>query len=317
MFDMINININYKSFIFRTRGIYSSPPLACDPEAACAVHTMLGTRDLPLYLVAIKSFLRFYRAISIIVHSDGTLRPADMDTLRRHIPGCRLISPTEADEFGRRALGEQSFLYRVRGFDPCYRRLVDTELLGTTKKRIVLDSDVLVLNHPHEVIHWIEHGDRPFLIGQPPTTPPRTAAPDGPDNRHVQAIFEERLDQVSDKTGLPGSFLRGTTAGFYGCVGGLDLEKVERVIESGLQLGIPMRQWGGDQCVVIFLQSAAGADRLSPDRYLNFVPGFEEQAALANLIHFFGTYRFHKGIYAKLARRVILDLGQVALPAPV
>jgi hypothetical protein len=312
MFYSLVSKVNYSAFRISTHDVHASPPLECDPGAPCEIHTMLGGRDLPLYLVAIKSLLRFHGAVAVVIHSDGTLDPAHSATLHRHVPGCRIIPTAEADERARHVLGEDSFLSRLRGFDPCYRRLVDTELLGTTQRRIVMDSDILVLRRPREVIDWIGRGDRPFLIGQPPASPAAGGRP-----RNVQAIFLENLDRVSEAVGLPGAFSRGTTAGFYGCTGELDLHEVGRVVEAALDLGLPMREWGGDQCVTVYLLSVAGADRLSPDRYLNFSPRSRAQTEAADLVHFYGTHRFYKGVYARLARRVIRDLGRAAHPEDV
>src|SRR5436305_5219217 len=76
-------------FRLRTRGIDATPPLACDPAAPCELHTMLGARDRMLYLPAVKSFLRFYPKVAVVVHSDGSLGAGDGDLLRRHVPGVR------------------------------------------------------------------------------------------------------------------------------------------------------------------------------------------------------------------------------------
>ena len=50
--------------------------------------------------------------------------------------------------------------------------------------------------------------------------------------------------------------------------------------------------WGGDQCVIIYLLSAAGAIRLDPGRYLIFFPDCVGRLGEAAVVHFLGTYRF-------------------------
>src|SRR5690242_19786768 len=92
------------NFKYRTR-ILSSPPIPCDPDATCAIHTMLSQRDLPLYLAAIKSFLRWYPNVAVVVHSDGTLRERDEAAMSRHVPCCKVVSAAEADAHARSTLG--------------------------------------------------------------------------------------------------------------------------------------------------------------------------------------------------------------------
>ena len=58
---------------------------------------MLSRVDLPLYLVAIKSFLRFYQDVGVVVHSDGTLDAASEAIISRHVPGCRIVPVSLAD----------------------------------------------------------------------------------------------------------------------------------------------------------------------------------------------------------------------------
>src|SRR5262249_48490918 len=147
--------LNYARFRLATRGIYGSPPIPCQEDVPCEIHTMLSEEDVPLYLIAIKSFLRFFPAVSVFVHSDGTVGPHSMALIRRHVPGCRIVSAPEADDRARRLLGEDSAMYRYRFYDAGCRRIVDSELWGSTKRRIIMDSDVLVLDTPEELIEWI------------------------------------------------------------------------------------------------------------------------------------------------------------------
>ena len=99
MFYRLRQTFHNARFKYATN-VLASGPMRCDPKASCAIHTMLSARDTPLYLAAIKSFLRYYPDVAVVIHSDGTLRNADNELLNRHIPGCTLISAEAAD--GRR-----------------------------------------------------------------------------------------------------------------------------------------------------------------------------------------------------------------------
>jgi hypothetical protein len=292
-------------------GILSSPPTACDPEAACAVHTMLSARDIPLYLAAIKSFLRFYPSVAVVVHSDGSLSTPDEVVLCRHVPGCKVISTSEADARAHDRLAPDSLLSQWRARDASYRRVIDTELWASTPKRIIMDSDMLALRSPSEIIDWIEQGRAPFLLGQPDV-------PSGPlpatGRKHIQAIFRENVTALSRLLGLPDHFPQGATSGFYGCAGGeLALPQLERTLKACLKLGIPMHEWGGEQCIVIYLLAAAGARRLHPELYLNFHFDLAHKVGEAHVVHFLGYCRFHKNLYPNRAARVVHDLTHPSL----
>src|SRR5438046_1264649 len=110
MFYRLRQALKYTRFKFAT-GIMSSPPVACLGDAQCAIHTMLGARDLPLYLAAIKSFLRFCPEVGVVVHSDGTLSKRDEAIVRHHVRGCKVISAAEADARAEAVLDHGSRLY--------------------------------------------------------------------------------------------------------------------------------------------------------------------------------------------------------------
>ncbi|HXH23617.1 MAG TPA: hypothetical protein VNI78_00120 [Vicinamibacterales bacterium] len=310
MFFALRSRVNYWYFRRQTRDIYRSAPMRCDPGAACEVHTMLRAIDVPLYLLAVKSLLRYTPPLAVIIYSDGTLEGEAEQVLRRHLPGCRVVSKAEADERARAALGAGSFLHRWRDVDISYRRLMDTELWSAAPKRIIMDSDVLTVQRPDELIDWIAHGTSPVLLGQAPTPEVEArlarepAEVPKPDTRHVQQIFVARLRMLSERLGMPDRFLHGTSAGFYACGHELSLPRIERLLHAALEVGIPMHRWGGEQCIVIYLLTAAGATRLDPERHFNFGPRYVERCQSAAIVHFFGTHRFYRHVYTAMARRV-------------
>lgn len=297
--------MNYAAFRFRTRGLDRSPPTPCDPQAACTVHTMLGHEDLHMYLVAVKSLLRFRPHAGVMAHSDGTLTPRDEDAIRHHVPGVRIVGAAEADELARNRLGSDSFLHRWRSHDASWRRVLDTELWCPTPKRIIMDSDILVIRRPDELLTWIERGDGAFLFGQPPKTDPLTTS-SGP--KVVQTVFREKLQPLAEASGLPAVFPQGATSGFYGCGSEVSLERIERVIRAGESVGIPMKEWGAEQCLVLFLLATSGAKRLNASQYINYDPGCYDGIGDVCVAHFYGTHRFHRNLYPRLAARVIAEL---------
>jgi hypothetical protein len=313
MFYSLRKKANYALFAHRARKIHDTPPIACNPSASCQVHTMLCQDDLILYLVGIKSLLRYSPNVGVLVYSDGTLEGPSAALLSEHVPGIRIISTGEADQRAGRVLGSDSFLYRLRGHDASWRRLMDTELWSSAPKRIIMDSDILVLNRPDVLIDWIENGERAFLLGQPPAKPQGNLSIVRANARpFIQDVFKARVDDLSRELGLPNSFLDGSTSGFYGCSNELSLDRVESAIRSSLSLGVPMKEWGGEQCLVIYLLSVAGATRLESTRCINFDPSCLDKLDKAQVLHFYGTYRFYRGLYPRLAARVAADMMRVS-----
>jgi hypothetical protein len=299
--------LNYARFREATRSIDDAPPLACDTAAPCEVHTMLCSRDLHMYLIAITSLLRWYPAVRVVVHSDGSLGAADIRRLERRVPGVRVIAAAEADRRADERLGPYPALRSWRAVDVAYRRLLDTQLWAATSKRIIMDADILVVKRPRALIEWLDAGTSPFLLGQAPT---EDADRQARASRHMQAQFRQRLGAIAAACGRQPIFLQGATAGFYGCTNELTLDAIAPCLAACDAQHIRMREWGAEQCLVIFLLSSAGAVRLDPEHCFNFEPAWADRFADAHVIHFYGTYRFSRGIYPRLAGRLCHERAQ-------
>jgi len=259
-----------------------------------------------MYLLAIKSFVSWVNEVKVVVHSDGTLSSDDFAAVARHVTGVRFVRFDEADVHARRALADFPFLLRWRSVDAAYRRLIDIELWRTASRAIILDSDVLTNRRPDEVMQWIENGTRPFMLGQPPDDKTRMEGPRSTD--HVQAHFLRMVPEISERLGVSPLFVQGGTAGFCGYFDEISLERIESALRTAVELGLPMEQWGGDQCLVIYLLSTRGGVRLPPDQYFNFEPSVRENVGEARVIHFYGTHRFEGGVYPRLAAAVVRRL---------
>ena len=306
MFYRLRWALNNRYFQLRTRKVWRSPPIPCDPDASCEIHTMLKAEDLPLYIVAIKSLLRHVQSVSVVVHDDGTLDERLRSVLQEHVPGCRIIVADAADARANERLATNRFLREFRAIDASWRRLIDTELWARGQRRIIMDADILVLEPPDAVLTWIEHGDKPFLLGQ---------ERDVRGSVTVQSVFKDKLPAFAAALGWPNRFLDGTTGGFYGCTTQLGLDVIEPLLRKTLEVGVPIKEWGGEQATVIYLLSIAGATRLNCDRYFNFFPDCVDKLRRASVVHFFGTHRFYRKLYPALASAVVTGLNR--RPAPV
>ncbi len=308
MFYRLRQAVAYRYFQLRTRGLESTPPVTSDPDAACEVHTMLGTHDIVMYIVAIKSLLSYAPRLSVVVHSDGSLTPADAVHIERHVRGVRFVGHQAADERAVESLRHSPLLMKWRATDAAYRRLIDIELWRRGERVIILDADVLTNREPLAVLQWLKSGTHPFLLGQPSTGPALNE--DSTTGKHVQALFLGAIDEISKRLETRPLFVQGATAGFCGYFQELSLPKVEAALQTALDLGLPMAQWGGDQCLIIYLLSIAGGERLPATGYLNFEPAVQDAAEQANVIHFYGTHRFRGLVYPRLAAAAVRRLTQ-------
>lgn len=307
MFYRLRKRLNSVRFWLAARGIYRTPPTPCDPRAECTIHTMLGRSDLLMYLVAIKSLLRFRPASRVAAHSDGSLAPSDETLLRKHIPGVQIIRAGDADERVKKLLNP--FLMEWRAHDPCWRRLIDTEVWRQTPRRVIIDSDLLTLRRPDALLEWIaDSGNtRPLMFGAVDTEPAGPVVA-GSGNGSMQNSYRERLAKIGAAVGMPATFFQGGTAGCYGCTRELSLAEIERQLKAALAAGVPMGEWGGDQCLVIYVLSHSNPIHLSIQRYLNYSPEAIDRLDEAAIIHFYGTHRYHAGTYLRLTRQVVREL---------
>src|SRR5688572_5610858 len=137
MFYQLRLALAYRYFEHMTRGLDDTPSLSSVPSSPCEVHTMLGARDVTMYLLAVKSLLSHVAELSVVVHSDGTLRPQDIERVRRHVIGVTVIDHAAADERAVSALGRFPLLGAWRRHDAAYRRLVDVEIWRRAQRVII------------------------------------------------------------------------------------------------------------------------------------------------------------------------------------
>ncbi len=295
------------------RGAHHTPPTPCQPTAECTIHTMLGHADFLMYLVAIKSFLRFGPVARVMAHSDGSLTHGDESVLRTHVPGIQIVSAAEANERARQKLNP--FLTEWRARDASWRRVLDTELWCETPRRMIIDSDILTIREPDAVLDWVagNGAKRPLLFGAPdgPATGP---IPESSGPRHIQTVFREKLAAVAAGAERPPEYFQGATSGYYGCGAEVSLENVEAIIRSGVAAGVPMHEWGGEQCLVVYLLSTANPIRLDPQKYVNFAPEVVVRMDRVAVAHFYGTYRYSGGVYPRLASQVVRELSNTHKP---
>lgn len=139
--------------------ILKTPFFECNPNARMEIHTLSCHHHLYMYMTAVKSFLRYFKDIAIVVHDDGSLSDRDKALLREHIKGIKIIDKRVADKKMEKILAyfPNSRRYRARIVNSM--ELFDNILLAEKDQIICMNSDILFSKEPSELIAWILNGN--------------------------------------------------------------------------------------------------------------------------------------------------------------
>jgi len=289
-------------FLRGCRAVLSTPP-ARVREDGVVIFSMIGTRVLLPYLVAAKSFQTQLRRGRFAILDDGTLTAADKAVLAHHL-GNPPITPIASVDTG-----------------PCPRggtweRLLTILDLRQSDYVIQIDSDVVALGPVSEVAAAIDAGRSFTLRGEAsseilPVAAIAAWARKNPDRgrQHVQSAIEQAVDQVSISGRPTLKYVRGCS-GFAGFAPGGEGRALAEAFSQEAQrlLGADYwAEWGSEQVTSNFVVANEAEARLLPyERYLNFWN--DPIGANAGLVHFIGTFRYHRGAYLAAARRAIAAL---------
>lgn len=278
--------------LVRARGILSTPPIVPRDDGVI-LYSMIGTRVLLPYLVAVKSLHGQLGRGRIVILDDGTLTAEDRAVLDAHLgrPEIRSIASVELGGCPPRS---------------CWERLLFLLELRRDSYVIQLDSDTVTLGPVPEVAAAIDARRDFTLRGEAGTewlgidafAATRPSRDPFSLKTHIQDATEAILSRIDAGLPVPRHYVRGC-AGFAGFAPGGFGPDVARAFsrEAEAILGRESwKRWGSEQVMSNVLIANEGEPVLLPyDRYLNFwndgVP------AGAAFVHFIGTYRFHRGAY--------------------
>ena len=293
MFYNLRTSLARRRFSRQIGAIRTSAPIAYDGRA-CTIVSMVSHGDLWMYLLAVKSFYRGLGFGRIVVLDDGSLTEHDRQVLTHH-----LVMP----EFVHHRAVQRGTLPR----DIMWERLAFLAARCRSDYVIQLDSDTITVASVPQVRDCVLSG-RAFILGTPEGQAITSACAaavaarqDG--SRHVQTLCEARLSELPGAEGL--RYVRGS-AGFFGLPpGGLTLPAAEDFASAMTALvGPRFLEWGSEQVACNFLvANAPGAVVLSHPAHAAFEPRFHTTNSA--FLHFIGSYRYHGGEYARLARQYL------------
>lgn len=285
------------------RDILDTPPIAPRDDGVI-LFSMIGTRVLLPYLVAVKSLHRQLGRGRIMLLNDGTLDAADRAVLAVHCGDPVIIEPADV----RSAPCPSG---------NCWERLLSILDLRLNDYVIQLDSDTVTLGPVPEVVAAID-ANRSFTLGGgledveygfmaiPDMI--RDIYPDGPVTPHIQSVIEAGLGGISDAANL--RYIRGC-AGFAGFSQSADGRAMaERfAVDAGRAVGPRFQEWGSEQAASNFvIANDPDPVQLRYDHYTNH---WEEPLPPSPVfIHYIGTYRYARGSYVAATKMVIRQLGR-------
>jgi len=251
-------------------GIRKTVPVKVAEASDVEIHSLICHRDVNMMLTSAKSFLRFLPSAALVLHDDGSITPSDIGLFEKHVPGARIVSRAEADAAMREALPADVYAQRAKYF--FLLKLFDFNHFHRGTKTILLDSDIVFLNEPREIIEWAN-------------TP--NAAP----------FYNEdwcpsyRAKTIPEGVELPPKL----NAGFMGYDGRFDLREIWECCQG-------VDYWLEDQTIYALLLAGSGAKALDPHRYRVYTGGPVEPTT--PMVHFISPNRFTTLLYPRLARKV-------------
>ncbi|MEF9926324.1 MAG: hypothetical protein RR983_12140 [Massilia sp.] len=264
--------------------------------------SMVHSRDVVPYLVALKSFIHFANPERIVVVCDPSITDDDRALLVRHVPHIEL---RHADEFTHPDMprgGTWERLFAIAG-------------LAREHYVVQLDADTLTVQPIPEVLAAIQAGHG-FVIGEATDTPIRllpavreNALPWMAPDAHIQGIAETEMVNV----GLPqdARYIRGCS-GFTGFPRSATMQDtmIDFSRRMNAKLGANWKRWGTEQVTSNYLVSNATGTRPLP-----FPKYGTPDLATADtaFFHFIGSMRFIDGKYEATTRQALglIDVARV------
>lgn len=295
MFEHKRKLINTKIFNLCVRDSLKSVEINCNQLSSFILVSQICSRDLYMYLAAVKTFTDYLKPFRIIVLGDR-LSANDIKILRDKIQNIELIDINDVDteDFPKGGTWE---------------RLLT--IIDKTKEYYViqLDSDTLSLKQMLEVKQCIEQ-NRSFTLG---TTMGQTVIKfkeasklmmEHQESQHVQVMAELAMEKFEDANQL--KYIRGCS-GFAGFAKESCNRQMLKEISQRMEILIGKHkwwEWGSEQVSSnIAVANSSNPMVLPIESYNYFKPGISIENY--KFLHLIGEYRFSGGIYWRLARKLL------------
>ena len=290
------------------RSVLATPPIAPTRDPVL-IFSMIGTRALLPYLVAVKSFHARLGVGRVAILDDGTLTAADRAVLAHHLANPAIL-PIDAVETGACPVGG------------CWERLLALLDLTADNYVVQLDSDTVTIGDVPEVVEAIAANRSFTLLGDAlagergvlslpdfmAAYHPGGSGVDLAGPAHVQGAIEGHWDRYPEAARH--RYVRGC-AGFAGFARGGRPSRASAEAFSRSAEGIvghhKWRRWGSEQVASNFLVANSDNPVLLPySRYSNHWN--EPIGPDGRFLHFAGTHRYATSEYRRHTERAIAAL---------
>jgi len=299
MFYKMKDRIGRMRFAQQCGAIVRTAPIGLETSGNLALLSQLQHKDVLMFLLAMKSFVKRITPRAVFVLNDGSLSHEDRTLLDAHIPGVTFL---ELPEFRSAACPAGG----------TWERLLAISTLVNDYYVIQLDSDTLSVGAVDEVRDCV-HRQRAFALGtwdnqscesMHERWQTATGLRPGP-HSHVQLVAEANFDKLNDFNLL--SYVRGCS-GFAGFPRRSFRRDFVETISTQMRtaIGDKWAEWGSEQVMSnIVVANIPGAVVLPHPKYADCHKMKPGQTAF---IHFIGSCRFKGGTYAKLGAQVMQTL---------
>jgi len=289
------------NFIFRD--ILKTSKYNSNPEASTIIYCAVDQPNYRSYLLAIKSLLRFCTDSHVVVQDDGSLTNKSISELKKHIIGITIFSKSDMfDVIHKTALPELRTLLpgvnkyeEVKSIKILYLKFFNVLLRFMGKKVIIIDSDLLFLRKPVEVVQWIIEPYKYDFYGE---------GSNANANDYYKMGFDfSRIDVANFSSGFIGvKFIN---------VQNILIEILKKIYDYDPKI---FYSWEIEQALwSILLNYNKNQLNLDELRDVYIASGWRKYRDLfenAVLVHFAGAFRFKNLRYIRLARLVIKELKQ-------
>ncbi len=284
------------------RGIKSTPPIQSKPNADTVLYCALNQPNYRAYILAVKSFLRFFPDIAVVVQDDGSLKQKAIDEISDHLPGISIFTIDEMFE-GIKVNASEELMELLPGREAYFKhvpiRILYVKYFNVVlrilkrKKVIIIDSDLLFLRRPDEIIDWITKPYQYDFFG---------------DGYNAEADRYRKLGFSFENLDIA-NFSSGT----IGVGGEFSQDEITDILRR-IKAQDPelFTKWEIEQALWAIILSK----RLNPinlDRLREIYIGsgwrsYKELREKAVIAHFAGAIRFKNFRYQRLAREIITHL---------
>lgn len=284
--------------------ILETPPIR-NHDDGLILFSMMGTKVLLPYLVAVKSLWSQLQRGRVIILDDGTLTGEDRNILNHHCDSPQIISIGDVDISGFLSGGTWERLLSIldrRDDDYVIQLDSDTVTIGPvtelkdairSNQSFALGGDVASAKRGVEAV---THYTNTYLADRP-------LPPSG--NEHIQLVMERKMIELQSSENL--QYIRACSgfAGFSKATGGRT--KAQAFVNQYREMigEQTLEQWGSEQFMSNLLIANEPVEPvvLPADKYVNFWG--EPWSAGTSFVHFLGTHRYTGTAYADATRLAI------------